>query len=65
MNTLTLEIEDRTIADKIIWLLQHFKSDGSEQTNIEKSISQAVNEVNMIKNGNLQAKPIDDLLNAL
>ena len=73
MNTLTLEIEDQTIADKIVWMLQHFKNDGlvikeeisSQQTNIEKSMKQAVNELNMIKDGNLQAKPVENLLNAL
>jgi len=73
MNTLTLEIEDRTIADKIIWMLQHFKGEGlvikeefnSQQSAINTSIKQAVNEINMVNNGSLQAQPVENLLNAL
>ncbi len=54
-------------------MLQHFKDDGlvikeqtdSPQSDIKKSIKQSVNEINMVKNGKLQAKPVEDLLNVL
>lgn len=72
MKTLTLEIQDKTIADKILWMLQHFKNDGlvikeenQSTSNLEKSIKQSVNEINMVQNGTLKAKPVEDLLNAL
>lgn len=72
MMTLTLEIQDKTIADKILWMLQHFKNDGlvikeenQSTSNLEKSIKQSVNEINMVQNGTLKAKPVEDLLNAL
>ncbi|MDQ1244933.1 MAG: hypothetical protein QG565_1273 [Campylobacterota bacterium] len=73
MKTLTLEIKDETIADRIIWMLQHFKNDGlvikediySTQEDVKTSIKQAVNELNMAKDGKLKAKPVEDLLNAL
>ena len=72
MRTLTLEIQDKTIADKILWMLQHFKNDGlvirqeDESTDdLKESIQQSVHEINMIHNGTLKAKPVEDLLNAL
>ncbi|MEK6659046.1 MAG: hypothetical protein AABY36_05135 [Campylobacterota bacterium] len=71
MKTLTLEIKDETIADKIVWMLQHFKNDGlvireSEATdNLKASIKQSVDELNMVKSGKLRAKPVEELLNAI
>lgn len=73
MKTLTLEIKDETIAEKIMWMLQHFKNDGliikENQTNtkddLKTSIKQSVDELNMITSGKLKAKPIEELLNAI
>lgn len=72
MKTLTLEIQDKIIADKILWMLQHFKNDGlvikeedQSTSELEKSIKQSVNEMNMVQNGTLKAKPVEDLLNVL
>ncbi len=30
MQTLTINIENETLVDKVIWLLEHFKNDGLE-----------------------------------
>lgn len=73
MKTLTLEIRDETILEKVIWMLQHFKNDGliikedfsPAQEDTKSSIKRAVNELNMAKEGKLNAKPIEDLLSAL
>ena len=73
MKTLTLEIKDETVVEKIMWLLQHFTNDGlvikedvyPTQEDAKSSIKRAVNELNMAKDGKLNAKPIEDLLNAL
>ena len=73
MKTYILDIENENIIDKVLWMLNHFKDDGiiireaSSDTNIniESSIKQAVNEINMVKANELQAKPVEDLLNAL
>ncbi len=74
MNTLILEIKNEAITDKILWMLEHFKADGlvikeqaksPQNLDIKKSMTQAVNELNMIKSGDLQAKPIEDLLSVL
>jgi hypothetical protein len=74
MKTLTLEIKDKTVADKILWMLQHFKGDGLVIKEIEDSscdaqtkasIQQSVYELNMVKSGNLTARPVKELLDAL
>jgi hypothetical protein len=72
MKTFTLEIQDKIIADKILWMLQHFKNDGlvirekeESISKFEESIKQSVNEINMVQSGTLKAKPIEDLLDAL
>lgn len=72
MKTYRLEVEDN-ILDKVLWMLNHFKDDGvvlkeeiaEPAIDVKLSIKQAVNELNMIKDGTLKARPIEDLLNAL
>ena len=72
MKSYTLEIEQENVAEKVICLLKHFKDEGitikenySVNQEVKNSITQAVNEMNMIKKGKIEAKPIEDLLNAL
>jgi hypothetical protein len=73
MKILTLEIKDETIADKIVWMLQHFKNDGlvikesqtTTKDDLKASIKQSVDEFNMVKSGKLKAKPVEELLNAI
>jgi hypothetical protein len=35
MQTLTINIQNDTLVDKVIWLLEHFKNDGLEITSKE------------------------------
>mgnify|MGYP007084936120 CR=1 FL=1 len=72
MKSYTLHIEHSSVAEKVIWLLNHFQNEGvtikendSAVRDIKNSIKQAVNEINMVKSGKLEARPVDDLLNAL
>jgi hypothetical protein len=67
MRTLTLEIQNDNIFDKIIWMLNHFKNNGVviKENSIEKSIKQSVYEMNEIKVGNIEARDIEELLNEL
>lgn len=72
MKTYRLEVDDN-ILDKVLWMLQHFKNDGvvlkeeiaEPVIDVKSSIIQAVNELNMVKDGTLKARPVEDLLNAL
>ena len=67
MKTLILEIENDNIVDKIIWMLSHFKNDGVtiKDNSIENSIKQSVYEINEIKNKNIKARDIEELLDEL
>lgn len=72
MKTYTLDIKNEKIIDKVLWMLNHFKDDGvivrevdNVQIDVKTSIKQSINEINMIKEGKLKAKPVEDLLNAL
>jgi hypothetical protein len=49
MQTLTINIQNETLVDKVIWLLEHFKNDGLEIVSKEdiedlKLLSQTRNE---------------------
>ena len=35
MQTLTINIQNETLAEKVLWMLEHFKSDGLEITSKE------------------------------
>ncbi len=71
MRTYRLEVEEN-ILDKVLWMLNHFKNDGlvlkeeyESPADVKASIYQAVDEINMVKDGRLKARPIEDLLNEL
>jgi len=72
MRAYRLEVEEN-IVDKVLWMLNHFQNDGlilkeevsEAKVDVKSSIQQAVLEMNMIKDGKLKARPVEDLLNAL
>ena len=55
MRTLTLEIDNDNIIDKMIWILNHSKNDGVviKDNSIEDSLRQSVYEINEIKDKNI------------
>ena len=67
MRTITLEIQNESIVEKLLWMLSHFKNDGVviKENHIEKSIEQSVRELNEIKAGKLKARDVEELLNEL
>lgn len=72
MKTYTLKIQHNSVAEKVIWLLKHFQNEGvsieendTTPNDIKSSIKQAVNEMNMVKSGDIKAKPVDELINDL
>ena len=70
---LNINIPNENIATKVLWLLEHFKSDGVEVKKLsdvnERSIldgfSKSVKELKSIKKGNIISRPVEDLLNEL
>jgi len=73
MKKYTLEIQNESVAEKVLWMLKHFQDEGisikENNTNnddeLKNSLKQSVREINQIKQEKLEAKPIEDLLNAL
>lgn len=69
---LNVKIPDNSIAEKILWMLQHFKNEGviverldSEEINIESSIKSSLEELQQIKRGNIKPQLARDFLNEL
>lgn len=74
MKELTIQIENDSVAEKLMWMLKHFHSEGVSikettqstiQSDVEASLANAVDELNRIKEGTLHAKTVQDLLRAL
>jgi len=70
---LNINIPNENIANKVLWLLEHFKSDGVEvkklsnvnERTILDSFTKSVKELKSIKKGNIASRPVEDLLNEL
>lgn len=71
MKRYTLQIQNESLASKVVWLLNHFKGEGltikevDDTSEVKASIKQSVHELNMVKTGKLEAQPVSRLLNAL
>ena len=63
---------NETIAQKVLWLLEHFKNDGVEVIQLDDSdeeiihnFKEGLNEIKLINQGKLKAKPIKEFLDEL
>ena len=70
--TLNIKIPDNNLAEKILWMLQHFKSDGvvierldTDEIDIKESIKTSVKELQQIKKGDIKPQLARDFLNEL
>ena len=69
----TINIKNESIADKVLWMLEHFKNDGvevlklntSDEEEILESFSQGIREIKAVNNGTLCSKPVKELLDEL
>ena len=70
---LNINIPNENIANKVLWLLEHFKSDGVEvkklsnvnERTILDSFTKGVKELKSIQKGNITSRPVKDLLDEL
>jgi len=72
---LTINISNEQLFERIVWFLNGFKNQGLEivessvndlsKKDILKNLEQSVNEINMIKEGRLEAIDARSLLNEL
>ena len=65
---ISLNIKNENIANKILWMLEHFKNEIEikiENNFILNDIKQGLQEIKEIKNGKDNSRPVEELLNEL
>ena len=70
---LNINIPNENIASKVLWLLEHFKSDGVEvkklsnvnERTILDNFTKSIEELKSVQKGNTASRPVEDLLNEL
>ncbi len=67
-----VNFENDTIAQKVLWILEHFKNDGVEVVRLDNTDDEIINnfksglkEINLINQGKLTSRPVQDFLNEL
>jgi len=56
-----VNFENDTIAQKVLWILEHFKNDDEIINNFKSGLK----EIDLIKQGKLTSRPVQDFLNEL
>ena len=67
-----VNFENDTIAQKVLWILEHFKNDGVEVIRLDNTDDEIINnfksglkEIDLINQGKLTSRPVQDFLNEL
>lgn len=67
-----VNFENETIAQKVLWMLEHFKNDGVEVIKLDtaddeiiNNFKDGLNEINLIKQGKLNSRAVEEFLNEL
>jgi hypothetical protein len=69
---IAVNFQDETIAQKVLWILEHFKNDGVEVVKLDSSddtiidnFKDGLKEIALIKQGKINSRPIQEFLNEL
>jgi hypothetical protein len=69
---IAVNFQNETIAQKVLWMLEHFKNDGVEvikldtnDENIIDNFKTGLQDIKLIKQGKLTSRPVQDFLNEL
>ena len=69
---IAVNFQDETIAQKVLWILEHFKNDGVEIIKIDSSddtiidnFRDGLKEIELIEQGKLTSRPVQEFLNEL
>jgi hypothetical protein len=69
---IAVNFQDETIAQKVLWMLEHFKNDGVEVVKLDSSddtiidnFKDGLKEIALIKQGKINSRPIQEFLNEL
>ncbi len=67
-----VNFENETIAQKVLWMLEHFKNDGVEVIKLDtaddeiiNNFKDGLNEIHLINQGKLNSRPVQEFLNEL
>ena len=69
---IAVNFQNETIAQKVLWMLEHFQKDGVEIIKLDNTDDEIINnfknglnEINLIKEGKITSRPIQEFLNEL
>ncbi len=69
---IAVNFQNETIAQKVLWMLEHFQNDGVEVIKLDNTDDEIINnfknglsEINFIKEGKITSRPIQEFLNEL
>jgi len=69
---IAVNFQNESIAQKVLWMLEHFKNDGVEVIKLDNtddeiinSFKTALDEIKLINQGKLSSRPIQDFLDEL
>jgi len=69
---IAVNFQNETIAQKVLWILEHFQNDGVEVIKLDNTDDEIINnfknglnEVNLVKQGKITSRPIQEFLNEL
>jgi protoporphyrinogen oxidase len=67
-----VNFQNETIAQKVLWMLEHFKNDGVEVIKLDNTDDEIINnfkdglnEIHLINQGELNSRPVQEFLNEL
>ena len=67
-----VNFQNEVIAQKVLWMLEHFKNDGVEVIKIDNTDDEIINnfkegleEIKLIRQGELTSRPVQEFLNEL
>ena len=69
---IAINFQNDTISQKVLWMLDHFKNDGVEVVTLDDSDEEIINnfksgidEINLLNNGKLTSKLVQEFLDGL
>ena len=69
---IAVNFQNETIAQKVLWMLEHFKNDGVEVVKLDNTNTEIINnfqdglkEISLLKQGKLASRPVQEFLNEL
>ena len=69
---IAVNFQNETIAQKVLWMLEHFQDDGVEVIKLDNTDDEIINnfknglnEINLVKQGKMTSRPIQKFLNEL